>query len=277
MSIDSQLAGKTALVTGAGQGIGFGIARVLGQRGANVAAVDIDSESVRNALTEINSGHERAVGYVADVRSASEMQDVVEKAIAEFGSLDICVPNAGVIASASFEERESYVDEDWDLTLDVNVLGVVNTVDAILPHMKERRSGKIVIISSQGGRAPRGATLPLGPAIMPYLVSKSASIQLMHHLAMELGQFNINVNAVCPGTVWTPMWERIAANRISADPALSEVDPRQLFEQALESRHPITREQTPEDIGKAVAFLSSDDAAQITGQAVNVNGGAVMS
>lgn len=272
-----KLEGKVAFITGAAHGIGQGIAKVLAGRGAAVCVADIDLDAARAVAGSLTGEGFQAIAAEVDVRKPPSIDEAVEQTERELGPIDVCVPNAGVIAAARFEERDGYVPEDWDVTRDINVLGVVNTLDAVVPGMKERRSGKIVIISSQGGRPPRGATLPLGSAIMPYLVSKSATIQLTHHLAIELGQFNINVNAVCPGTVWTPMWERIAQNRMSADETLREFSPRELFENALQSRHPLPREQTPEDIGNAVAFFASSDADQVTGQALNVNGGAVMS
>lgn len=98
----------------------------------------------------------------------------------------------------------------------------------------------------------------------------------MHHLARELGSFNINVNAVCPGTLWTEMWEQIAANHALVNPDLAELAPRGFFDRTVEASIPLQRGPTPKDVGKAVAFLTSDDASEITGQALNVNGGAVM-
>jgi NAD(P)-dependent dehydrogenase (short-subunit alcohol dehydrogenase family) len=237
---------------------------------------DLNQRAAQKVAREITASGGRAIAAKADVTDAGSIQSAVDRAVAELGSIEICVANAGVIAGKGFEQRPDFTDEDWSLTRDVNVFGTVNTADAVAPHMKERRSGRIIVISSQGGRPPRGARLPLGPAIIPYLVSKAATIQLTHQLAIQLGPHNINVNAVCPGTVWTPMWERLAANRQSSGAAADGKSYRQLFEEALSSRQPLNREQTPEDIGRVVAFLASDDASQITGQAINVNGGAVM-
>ncbi len=281
-SLGRQLEGRVAIVTGAGRGIGRGIAAVLASRGAQVCVTDLDGDAVRNAAGSIESTGGRVLAAVADVTEPGSITDAVHSAVEHFGKLDICVANAGVVASGGFESRSTYTQADWELTMDVNVLGLVHTADAAIPHMIERQHGRIVNISSQGGRPPRGAGLPLGSAIVPYLVSKAASIQLTHHQAIRLGQHNITVNAVCPGTVWTPMWGRIAANRLAeagqgAAPADGQAELRKVFDEALAARHPLGREQTPEDIGRAVAFLASDDASQITGQALNVNGGAVMS
>ncbi len=272
-----QLSGRSALVTGGGRGIGRGISMVLASRGVEVCVSDIDVESAEQVAAEINEGGGNAFvagGNVADIDSISE---VAQKAIDTFGKLDICVPNAGVIGGRDFMSRKDYIPEDWDMTWDVNVRGVVNTADAVADHMKERMYGKIVIIASHGGRQPRGVPdAGRGSAQGPYMVSKAAAIQWTHWLAMSLGQFNINVNAVCPGRLWTPMWQAIAQNHKELNPELSHMSPREIFEMQIKGTMPLGREQTPEDIGKAVAFLASDDASEITGQALNVNGGAIM-
>lgn len=143
--------------------------------------------------------------------------------------------------------------------------------------MKARRSGKIVNITSHAGRAPRGVSPPgRGNVQSWYSVSKAAAIQWTHLLALELGAFNINLNAVRPGSLWTPMWEKIALNRKALSSEVSQLSAREIFDRNSDAMMPLGKEQTPADIGKAVAFLVSDDAAQISGQALNVNGGAVM-
>ena len=140
-----------------------------------------------------------------------------------------------------------------------------------------REQGKIVIIASHGGRKPRGiGDKGRGTAQQPYLVSKAAAIQFTHLLAIELGPFNINVNAVCPGRLWTPMWEAIAINHKELNPDYAEMTPHEIFLDQVKATMPLGRPQTPEEIGKTVAFLASDESSEITGQAINVNGGAIM-
>ncbi len=273
-----QLAGKVAIVTGAGRGIGRGIALVLASRGATVSVSDIDEQAAASVASEISDLGASSSSARVDVTDTGSIAAWVSQAIAEHGAIDICVPNAGVIGAAGFTERKDYSADDWSLTWGINVQGMVNTADAIAPHMKERRSGKIVNIASHGGRAPRGVAEPgRGTVQIPYGVSKAAAIQYTHHLAIELGQFNINVNAVCPGRLWTPMWESIAKNHAALSTDAKGLTPREIFDLNIKASMPLGREQTPEDIGKAVAFLASDDASEITGQALNVNGGAIMS
>ena len=265
------------MVTGGGRGIGRGISMILASRGAEVCVSDVDVSSAEQVAAEINEGGGNAFAAGGNVTDLDSISEVAQRAVNEFGKLDICVPNAGVIGGRDFNSRKDYIPEDWDMTWQVNVRGVVNTADAVADHMKERRYGKIVIIASHGGRQPRGVPdVGRGSAQGPYMVSKAAAIQWTHWLAMSLGQFNINVNAVCPGRLWTPMWQAIAENHKELNPDLADMTPREIFEMQIKGTMPLGREQTPEDIGKAVAFLASDDASEITGQALNVNGGGIM-
>jgi NAD(P)-dependent dehydrogenase (short-subunit alcohol dehydrogenase family) len=275
--MSDQLLGKVASVTGAGRGIGRGIALVLASRGAAVSVSDIDGAAATSVAAEIESLGGKSVSAAVDVTDFSSIQEWITSTISGLGQVDICVANAGVIGAVGFARRKDYAEDDWALTWGVNLRGLVKTADAVTPHMMERRYGKIVNIASHGGRAPRGVAEPgCGTVQMPYGVSKAAAIQWTHTLAIQLGQFNINVNAVCPGTLWTPMWETIAINHSELNPEFAGLSAREIFDRRIKKTMPLGREQTPEDVGKAVAFLSSDDAAEITGQALNVNGGAIM-
>jgi meso-butanediol dehydrogenase/(S,S)-butanediol dehydrogenase/diacetyl reductase len=165
---------------------------------------------------------------------------MVHEAISRFGRIDILVNNAGVIGAEGWEDRDVSSEEDWDVIYEVNVKGMNRVTRAVIPYMKERRYGKIINISSQAGRQ--------GSPDNPYAISKAGVISLTQGSATELAPYDINVNAICPGILRTPMWERI----------------------------PLGREQTPEDIGYTAAFLASDYAKNITGQAINVSGGSRM-
>ena len=271
-----QLQGKVAFITGAGRGIGAGIASVLASRGASVAVCDVDGSAAQETADQINGAGGRVIAGAVDVTDPDSLQQFTSLAIVELGAIDICVPNAGVIGGKDFSARKDFTRQDWDMTFAVNVHGVANTVDSVKQHMMDREQGKIVIIASHGGRKPRGvADRARGTAQQPYAVSKAAAIQYTHFLAMELGAYNINVNAVCPGRLWTPMWEAIAINHKELDPAFADMTPHEIFIDQIKATMPLGRPQTPEDIGKTVAFLASDDALEITGQAINVNGGAI--
>ena len=275
--LSTQLAGKSAFVTGAGRGIGRGIALILAERGADVFVTDLDGDSASKVATDIRAIGKESGSVPSDVTDKASIAKAVQKAISELGKIDICVANAGVIGSAGLENRDHYVDEDWEATYQVNVKGLANTADAVWEHMRERRRGRIINIASQGGRAPRGPRLGIGESIVPYWVSKAAAIQWTHMLAQQMGPHNVTVNAVCPGTLWTPIWEKIALSVQGSSPEMAAKDPYEIFMDSIKARQPIPRPQTPEDIGRAVAFFASDDASEINGQALNVNGGAIMS
>ena len=270
-----QLAGKVALVTGGARGIGLGIATVLVERGATVALCDLAQTACDKAVSDLGAAGHSVLGMVADVTSRDSIESAVANVNTTLGGIDILVANAGVWASEGYENRPEYNDADWDITHSVNVRGVVNATEAVIPYMKEHRRGKIVNIASHGGRKPRGTATgrTLG---MPYSVSKAGVIQWTHLLAVELAPFNINVNAVCPGELWTSMIEGIFTNRQNLAGGGSGGSVRKEYDEFMQTTVPLGRGQTPRDIGKAVAFLASDDAAEITGQALNVNGGARM-
>jgi meso-butanediol dehydrogenase/(S,S)-butanediol dehydrogenase/diacetyl reductase len=273
--VNKDLAGKIAMITGAGSGIGAGIAKVLFERGATLALCDLYGESVKKTS---NSLSKNILYDSVDVTNIQDIENFRDKILDAYGTIDILVANAGVIGAKGFSERKNYSKDDWRDTFDVNVMGMVNSADAIVEIMKEKKYGKIINIASQGGRKPRGlGDMYRGNVQTPYLVSKSAAIQYTHLLAIELGSYNINVNAVCPGVIWTPIWESIAVNHIEQNPNLKNMSPKEVFDEfAVKARTPLGRAQTPEDIGNTVAFFASENSSEITGQALNVNGGATL-
>lgn len=261
-----QLKDRIALVTGGARGLGEGIALVLAERGADVAVCDVNLDGARRTASRISATGRSARAYLVDVTSQAQLRETVDSALADFGRIDILVNAAGVIGAPGFEDTIGSREEDWDLTFDVNVKGTALASDVVSPYMKERRFGKIVNIASHAGRGG-------GAGGGAYGASKAAVIHLTQSYAMDLAPFNINVNAICPGSIWTPMWERIAVRSRRNNPDMARLTPREIFDAAISERCPLGRAQTPEDIGKAVAFFASDDAVNITGQSLNVNGG----
>ena len=264
-----QFENKTVLVTGGASGLGRGICLVLAERGADVAIADIDLEGARAVEAEVSQYGHRAQAFGVDVTDEDKVRALVDATTSAFGRIDVLVNGAGVIGAPGYEETTTSRRADWDATFQVNVLGTVLACEAVTESMKARRSGKIVNISSHGGR--QGGTG--GGA---YGASKAAVIHLTQSFALDLAPYNINVNAICPGTIWTPMWQRISERAKRNDPSKRDLTHRQIFDESVQQRCPLGREQTPEDIGKAVAFFASDDAYNITGQALNVNGGSRM-
>ena len=259
------LTGKRALVTGAGSGIGAGIAAVMAAQGASVAVADLNEEWAGGVAEEIGGS---AMTVRMDVTDRASVESAVQRVVSEWGALDILVNNAGVAGAPGYS-LEGEREEDWDITYAINVKGVNFCCNAAMPHMKERRYGKIISIASMGGHAPR----LMGGA---YAASKAAVLRYTKGLASELAHFNINVNAICPGAVWTRFQEGGAIARQKADPSLADRDPEEIFLDRYESVLPLGRPQTPEDIGKMAAFLASEDARNVTGQCVHVDGGAII-
>ena len=260
------LKGKTALVTGAGMGIGQGIALTLARQGADVALADLNAEWPAKVAAEIRDSGSMALAL--DVTSQESVDRAVARVTEEWGHLDILVNNAGV-SSAPGGEPSSDREEDWDATFNVNVKGVVRCCNAVIPLMKGRRYGKILNIASMAGHAPRR----MGGA---YPASKATVLRYTKGLAVELASFNINVNAVCPGAVWTRFHQDSFPKRQDVDQELLKRDPHAAFVQVYGKVVPMGRPQEPEDIGKAVAFLVSEDACNITGQCLHVDGGAII-
>ena len=260
--------GRVAIVTGSGRGIGRGISLVLAKNGADVVVADLNIENARKVAAEVAEMGRQSMPLNLDVTDQESADTVARQIVDRFGRIDILVNNAGVIGAPGWEDREKPNEEDWDLILEVNVRGVAKVTDAVTPYMKEKSYGKIVNIASIAGREG-------SPRNPPYNVSKTGVISLTQSQALELAPHNINVNAICPGLLWTPMFERIL-NRPTMAPNLEELPPREAFEKYVETKIPLGREQTPEDIGNLAAFLCSEFAKNITGQSINVSGGFFM-
>jgi meso-butanediol dehydrogenase/(S,S)-butanediol dehydrogenase/diacetyl reductase len=257
---------RVALVTGGGRGIGRGIALALAGAGADVAIGEIDLESAEATAKLVEGRGRRALALRMDVTSAESVQAAVDRALAALSRIDVLVNNAGVVQD---HLGDAISEADFDRCHAVNVKGIWLVTRAVVPHFRARGGGKVVNVASIAGR--RGNN-PLAP----YSASKAAAISLTQSLAWELGSDGINVNAVCPGLLWTPMWEKIEGMfRHSGDPEV--VSQRAAFDAYLQQACPLRREQTPEDVGQAVVFLASDGARNITGQALNVDGGIDMS
>ena len=268
-----KLEGKTALVTGGGGGIGRGIVLCLAEEGADVAVVDIDLPSAEAVAKEASQLGCRCVPMKADVSRPDRITRMVESVIRQFGKIDILVNNAGVGAAPDWEVGAPLRVEDWDYVYRVNLRAYYLAWQAVSPHMMERRFGKIVNVASVAGRVGGGPN----ESMWAYRMSKAAVINLSQSMAVQMGPYNVNVNCVCPGLIWTRLWDaKLASGMKKNIPAFAEMETRQIFETVVAMTTPLAREQTPEDIGRAVAFLVSEDAKNITGQALNVDGGSTL-
>jgi NAD(P)-dependent dehydrogenase (short-subunit alcohol dehydrogenase family) len=279
-----KLENKTAVVTGGGAGIGRGIALCLAEEGANVAIIDINSQTAEKVAGEIKNMGRRSLAVTADAADILQNEEAVKKVLEAFGSIDILVNNAGGEARYYNEvPGQPYLEEDeWDDTIKLNLKPPMLMTRAVAPYFVKQGSGKIVNISSIGGRAPsgmRGSARGMAgegynySPMTSYGVSKAGIIQFTRLMAMQLAKYNINVNCICPGVLYTPMYERSAPRRIMATPGAEGMTPREYFDKFIAPTVPLGREQTTEDIGRTVVFLASEDARNITGQAINVDGG----
>ena len=265
------LEGKAALVTGAGGGIGRGIARCLADEGMALVLADISMPGAEAAAAEIDGRGGRAIPLKLDVTDGEACRAAVEEVRAKLGGFHVLVNNAGVIGSPGLKlglPLADLTEADWDAAYSVNVKGVFLPCQAALPHLQGQGWGRIINIASRAGRYGT-------PAIPHYSASKAAVIIFTQALAREAAPYGVTVNAVCPGLIWSPMWERLAGLYRAKLPALSGLGPREIFDHFV-AQTPLRREQTPEDVGRSVAFLASEDARTITGQALLVDSGAVM-
>ena len=252
------LTDKVAIITGGGQGIGRAIALRLAREGADVLIADLNAETASAVAGEVQAAGRKALAVRTDVAQAKDRKGLVDAALSTFGRIDILVNNAGIIRiSAPLKISE----EEWDLVQAVNVKGTYFTCQAVLPHMLERGTGRIVNLASIAAKAGSIAWIH-------YNVSKAGVVALTRNLAVAYGKRGINVNCVCPGIVETEMWAKIERE---AGPLLG-LKPGE-FTQTRLNTIALGRLEKPEDVGDAVAFLCSDDARYITGQAINVEGG----
>jgi NAD(P)-dependent dehydrogenase (short-subunit alcohol dehydrogenase family) len=263
-----RLADKIALVTGGGAGIGRAIALAMAREGADVLLADVRLGMAEGVAKEVRDLGRKAAAIALDVSQETQVGQAIADGIRQFGRIDILVNNAGVAPRLGmpFTRQE---EGDWDTVFGVNVKSVFFTCKAIAPHFTERRSGKIVNIASISG--------PIASQTMPsYSVSKMGVITFTKIVAKDLAPYNVNVNAICPGVLWTDMWKTIGESMRETNPDFRDLTPRQIFDRRVQAWIPLRREQTPEDIAHAAVFLASEEARNITGQALMVDGGLVM-
>ena len=240
-----RLLGKTVLVTGAGRGIGRAIAQVMARQGAQVAAADVDMDSSERLAAALPT---ESLALCMDITSSEKVRSGVEKTIERFGQLDILVNNAGYLVFTTYDDCSEAV---WDQIVDVNMKGTFFCCQAVLQHMKARKQGVIINMSSL---AAKTGGVAAGP---PYAASKAGVSALTIGLARTVAEHGIRVNAIAPGVIETAMTD-------SAEHA------------PLKAQIPIGHTGQPEDVANCALFLASDEARHITGEVIDVNGGLYM-
>lgn len=244
------LTGKIAIVTGAKQGMGRTHALALAQQGAKVAVTDIDTGECQTVVDEIKSAGGEAICFKMDVSNLDEINDVFDKVVAEWGRLDILVNNAGIYSPMPALDM---TEEDWDKTIDINLKGYFFCAKRAAKEMSKNKWGRIVNIASiASGQVGVGVA-----ASSHYTASKGGILGMTEALAIEFGPLGININAIGPGVIETPM--------------IGEVSEEQLA--GMIERLPIKRIGKPEEVSSAVVFFASEEASYITGATLFVDGG----
>jgi len=263
--MDGALPGRRALVTGAAQGLGEVIAWRLAREGASVAVADLQierAESVAQAI-ERELGRGRALAVAADVTRVEDAEAMVNATVRAFGGLDLLVANAGILISGDILEFDP---QTWRRVIDVNLVGYFLSAQAAARVMVPQKRGVILQINSKSGK--RGSFRNSA-----YAASKFGGIGLTQSLALELAPYGIRVNAICPGNLLdSPLWQGSLYEQYARRWGISVEEVRARYEAQV----PLGRGCTYEDVTNLVVYLASDQAAYMTGQAINVTGGQVM-
>jgi len=252
------LAGRSVIVTGAARGIGYGIAEVLAAAGARVVILDLDGDQAMRAAADLSNSGAEAIGVEADVTITGSVESALATTLDRFGNVDGLVNNAGLIRMASVLD---VTEDEWRLHYEVNLHSVFLVSRLVARAMIEHGTGgSIVNVASNAGKVGY-------PNMAAYNATKAGVISLTRSLASEWAEHDINVNCVCPGGVDTPMLDGVAA-------WLAEKfggEPKDMHSQMVPAQ--LGRHVQPVEVGRVVAFLLSDDAAIIRGQAINTDGG----
>ena len=244
--------GRNVIITGGGQGIGKGIATHFAKLGANIALVDINTQTAGTVAKEIQGMGRKAIAVVTDITKLEEAKKMAAKVIAELGGIDVLINNAGYVKP----EQSLFMNEEtpyWQKVVDVCYYGTIFCCRAVLEHMIAKKYGKIVSIASDAGRVGQQ-----GQAV--YSGAKGAVIAFSKALAREMARYNININCVSPGATWGPGMETM---------------PKEMQEKIAHS-YLFRRLAQPQDHANACAFLASDESSYITGQTISVSSGYTM-
>jgi sorbitol-6-phosphate 2-dehydrogenase len=255
---------QIALVTGGAQGLGAAICRRLAEEGAHVVVADRNHSGANQLAAALQAETDRrALAVAVDVTEEAQVEALVATTIAEFGRLDILVANAGIVLSSPIEEMDA---SQWRTVIEVNLTGYFLCAKHAARIMKQQRSGVIIQVNSKSGK--KGSFKNSA-----YAASKFGGIGLTQSIALELAEFGVRVNAVCPGNLLdSPLWVDSLYKQYAERLGISEAEVRQRYVDQV----PMKRGCTYQDVTNVVIFLASDQSAYMTGQAINVTGGQEM-
>ena len=252
MNRTTEFAGRVAIVTGAGQGMGYAVARRLAEGGASVVVNDVNPQSAERTASDLRERGYEATASPGDVASSADVSGMLATATARYGAVHILVNNAGVLRPTPVIDIE---EDEWDLVVGVNLKGTYLCSRAALPVMRAAGWGRIVNFSSTAGKN----ISTVGGA--HYTAAKAGILGFTRHLAKEVAQYGITVNAVCPGLIDTEMVREVISDERA---------------RAYAEGFPISRLGEPHEVAELVAFLASDKASYITGASLDINGGDLM-
>ena len=255
MAVTGKLAGETAIVTAAGQGLGEEIAKTFAREGANVAVADINLQEAARVCAEITAAGGSAIALKTDATKKTEVTALVAAVLARWGTVDILVNAAG--GFHQFAPITEIAEEEWDRVINVNLKSAFLCAQAVAQTMMDKRKGRIISISSGAGVGPN----PYAPSYLPYGAGKAGLIGFSKLLARDIGEYGVTVNTVAPGTTLTPRVRKVR------DAASIE---------RIKAQNPMKTLVEPEDCAAAVLFLASKDARYITGVNLNVNAGNII-
>ena len=257
-----QLENKIAIITGAASGMGKAMAKGYAKEGASVVIADLDADAATAVAESINNDEGNAIAIKYDVTDIQQSRDLVDSTLDKYGQLDILVNNAGVIAVSPIEDA---TPEDWDLIFDVNAKGLFFLSQIACVPMRKQSSGKIINMASGAGRT--------GDAYAAvYSASKATVMSITRCFAMAMGEHNVNVNAIAPGIVRTPFWDKLDDEFVK----IGDNNPGDTWRE-LSKLVVLGRPGVAEDVVPMAIFLAGSGSDYITGQTYNVEGGIVMS
>jgi len=258
-----RLEGNAAIITGAAQGIGRAIALEFASQGANMLLADMQPEKLASVAAEVGEMGRKAITITVDVTDSAQVREMVERALQEFGKIDVLVNDAGGSGNIGIQHIEDVTDDMWDHIVDINLKSAFLCSREVVPHMRQQQSGRIVNISSSSAKGHFGG-LGTSAIRLPYAAAKSGIIGFTTQLAKDVAPDGIYVNAVMPGFVLTESGARVNDRFIELSAQARE---------AMTGNVPLGRAGDPQEVARAVSFLASTEASFTTGTVLEVTGG----